>query len=310
MKHISAIFLGTASFCSSAQVVFDLPSALPPLGTHVAMLWVGPPPSLATSGTGVVWDLSSLNSAVSERTYTDAIPSTTPSAADFPNATHAHAEIINGMSSWYYYRLVGDSLWLEGARFQDGSLFTCTEPNLFMVFPTSIGDLAESNTTCSVGGGPLYTVNQGLQPVATGSIIYSGGTITDVVLSRAYYYGSPAEYYFHRAGDVLQSIGRYDPGTIELWVPGITTGVEEQSGDRLTAYPTLASEELFVELPNGVDQAQCTLLDAAGRTVNAQELRAVGGRLRVDLSKVTTGHYLLRVVGNGFGGHARVIVAR
>ena len=312
--HYTTLVTALFGMSASAQVVFDLPDALPSPGTHVQQGWEwdGTPFTLATSGTNVTWDVTGVLTAGSARTTMESAPAGTPGAGDFPNATHAHGEVINGFTTWYYYRLdAGDTLWLEGARYQGGELLECSSPNLFMVFPCSIGDLAESNTTCTYDGGSPISVNQGLEPVATGTILYPGGTITDVVLTRAHYNGSPSDYYWYRSGNVLEWIGNFDPGfVLSLWAE-VPSGIADPGNTvRLNAYPLPASEEVFVEVADRAGSVPFSVLDAAGRTLNSGMVNVIGGRVRLDVSDMPNGHYLLQLMDDGVPAIAPIVLHR
>ncbi len=285
-----------------AQVVFELPGALPAPGVYVeeGWTWNGTLGNLPTTGTNVTWDLTDLLDASSSRTVTDAPPAGTPGEADFPNATHAYAEELNGVTSWYYYHLdASDSLWLEGVKFENGDLFTCDPPNLYMFFPYAMGDFAESNTTCTLNGFP-FDVNQGLVPVATGTVIHPGGNLSGVVMVQSVYAGSPGEYYWYLPGNALRWIGSYAPNnSLQFWgaVPTVMDGRDAHAAARV--YPVPANDAVWMVVPSAIGTARCSLLDNTGRSLFSGQVPMLGGRVRLDVSAFPPGQYLLQVEAGG-----------
>lgn len=86
------------------------------------------------------------------------------------------------------------------------------------------------------------------------------------------------------------------------------TGVEEHDGLVLHAAPNPTEGQLSVFLPQALERSQFTLHDATGRAVLQGTQR--GGVLRVDLSDMATGLYVLLVRAEANGSSARLSVVR
>lgn len=315
MRSTLVPFTVALAFSATAQVVFELPTAMPVPGTHVeqAWEWNDTPIELDTIGINVTWDLSGALEPIGTRTISDSAPAGTPGAADFPNATHAHRVDGAPYTAWYYYRLdANDTLWCEGIRYDDGHLLHCAPPYLYMHFPYAFGDLAECNTICVHDGTPtdLY-YNHGFEPVATGTIVHPDGTISDAVLTRFHFQGEPSGYFWFRANNALQWIGQYVPGwVLTLWTE-LPTGIEEAMNDAWrSAYPVPATDRVYVRLSTGEGMVSYTMHDPTGRTVLNGQGIVQDGRLALDVSAMQAGHYLVRIHGPGCTGLARISVAR
>lgn len=310
MKALTSSAMIVCTLTASSQVVFDLPTAIPPYSTVDHGLWVSSD-TIITVGQNITWDFTAtLVDTGDVKTFIDTDPSTTSGAFDFPASTHAHGEVMGSDTLWNYYRLGIDTLWREGARYPSGDLFTCSDPNLIFFFPYSIGDLALSGANCVYWGTPVY-VSQGLVPVATGTILYPGGMLTDMILMEFQYNGSPGgEYFWYNKYNCLTQVGHYVQGSLSLWIPQGPAGISDAGVNApLMAYPSPAQEEVFVHVRSANGDLPYALLEAIGRLVLSGTARSDAGRLRVDVSSLTDGHYTLRI-GDDVVRHARVIVAR
>lgn len=88
--------------------------------------------------------------------------------------------------------------------------------------------------------------------------------------------------------------------------PDFNTGIAAPSLPELVAYPNPAADAFWLHIPPGA-HGQLELLDAAGRVVVAHAARG-GERLQVGLAGLASGHYVLRLQGEGFRYHGRVVV--
>ncbi len=310
MKALTSSILVVCTLTASAQVVFELPTAIPPYSNVDHVLWVSSD-TIVTAGQNITWDLTAtLVDTGDVKTFIDTAPSMTSGALDFPAATHAHGEVMGTDTMWNYYRLSSDTLWREGVRYPSGDLFTCSDPNLIFFFPYSLGDLALSGANCVYWGTPVY-VSQGLVPMATGTILYPGGMLTDMILMEYQYDGSPGgEYFWFNKNNCLAPVGAYVQGSLSLWIPEGPIGMADAGVSApLMAYPSPAQEEVFVQVHRADGDLHYAFLDAMGRLVLSGTARSDAGRLHVEVSSLPDGHYTLRI-GDEVVRHARVIVAR
>jgi len=310
MRKLSTIVcISLLSIHSSAQVAFELPSAMPAHGSEVLLLWNGNSTMVPTTGTNVLWDFTNVVTSEPEAVqYLVSEPDSTPAGPDFPSATHACGYMLNFDTIWNYYALASDTLWHLGGDY--GDLLLCTTPRLTMVFPYAIGDLAVNTATCVYVGPPVNTT-WGIEPVATGDILYPGGTIPNVVLVRAYQDGTPTGYYhWYRMNNVLTSVGRYYNFGVELWVPGSGVGIPDHNANgALATYPVPAASEVTVLVGGNATNLFYSLHDAAGRVVTTGNTQSIGDRIRIDVSSLANGQYQLRLLDGEVLRYARVCVA-
>lgn len=90
----------------------------------------------------------------------------------------------------------------------------------------------------------------------------------------------------------------------------LSTFVAEEEAARTDVWPVPAADAVHVEW-NGTGAVRCTVLDATGRAVlHEQAARVEGGSLRVDLSELVAGAYVLRLQGAGAVRSVRVVKER
>jgi hypothetical protein len=311
--HPLILFLLMANWEGYGQVLFDLPSAIPPLGTQPRELWYSSQDtSIVTSGLGVDWELNNL---VFEDDLVKLFsePSTTPYAPDFPSATHAVGEVFLGASdtAWQYFTLSGDSLFhLGGSWTPPPDLLICSDPIITAVFPFSYGDQIEEYATCAVTGGSPSFFLEGREPVATGTIHYPGGTIPDVALVRRYWGGAPLdEYLWYSTGDILAPVGQFAYGTLTITAP-LQTGLSDGLSTTLVQpFPNPANEEVFIEIPINVpDGYVYQLTDLMGRIEQQGALNITGTVAKLDVAGLPSGHYLFRASSPGSMFQAQVSI--
>lgn len=317
MKSLyTSFFVTLLSANLNAQVAFDLPMAMPEYGTREDLEWMDlSSASMPISGTDVVWDLSGTLSLTGfMRTIVVAPPSSTPGAALFPASTVAFAHVIPPLgTNWFYYRLTDDTLFQEGVRFSDGMQFSCATPKLHLFFPFNLGDAAECDILCGYDGDFTIPTNMGRRAVATGTILHSGGSITNVVMIEELIDEVPTgNYYWYSQDDCLSTYGQYNPAEnlVALYLPSGPNAIGETSAPVQTrVYPQPAASEVFVEVGDIAGTLSFALSDAAGRTLQSGPLTAIAGRVRLDVSDLASGNYALRL-NDGTAGFARVSVAR
>ena len=311
MKALVAVAsIALLSICANAQVVFDLPTAMPTNGSEVLLHWNGNTTTMPTSGTGIIWDLTAVVTSEPEaRHVLIATPDSTNSGQNFPGATHARGYLLGADTIWDHYALVGDTLWHLGGDY--GDLLLCSTPRLTMVFPYALGDLAMNTATCSYAGPPVNTT-YGFEPVATGTILYPGGTIPDVVLMRKHQDGiATGYYYWYRTNNVLTSVGEYHDFGVDLWVPASGVGIFDPDAHRaLRTYPVPATTDITVMVGGSSAELSYSVLDAAGRIVASGSDRPADDRIRIDVSGLANGEYQLRLRQDDAIRYARVCVAR
>ena len=81
----------------------------------------------------------------------------------------------------------------------------------------------------------------------------------------------------------------------------VNVGVAEEAASiEVKAWPNPASDEVFVSLGNEVnDQLAAAITDLTGRKVmDIPAVDLVNGRLRIPLTTMTNGSYLLQVAGD------------
>jgi hypothetical protein len=315
LKAMSTLYiiLFTALFAmtASAQVVFDIATAFPSEGTLERQWWYAQPFSgvVPTTGTNVTWDLSTgLTNFGMNEVLEFAAPSATPHTADFPDATHAFHTSLG--DSWYYFDLEGDSLFSLG--FKDAGVHVaCPDPKLEAVFPFSYGMLIEDSSACGLIGEP-YPAYEGWELVATGTMITPIGTIPNVAMLSYYNSGEPVgAYEWFQTSNILVSIGQYDATTLTIWPPTSGIGVQENgSVVSLHAYPNPARTDVVLEVPWQGSQVGYALMDATGRALDHGMLIAIGGRVRLDVTDLSSGNYALRLAVDGTTAFARVSVVR
>ena len=119
MIKLCAALLAFLPYMLLAQPVLEHPAAIPALGAYpIEARSYGVVPGIVTNGTGVLWDLS-------ERPYTEIgttkdsvlLPSATPYAADYPDATHA----VRLVDQFGYYRVSDSAVDNIGYRLSAGS---------------------------------------------------------------------------------------------------------------------------------------------------------------------------------------------
>lgn len=305
---VSAVIMETAS----AQVVFDLPGAIPPNGVLPRQFWFADPITIPLTGTNVTWDFS--NGLTNTGIVNDLVitqPASSPFSNTFPNATHAAGVVTASANSatWRYFQLSGDSLHYLGLA-STQSENTCPDPWTKVVFPFSYGELVEDSAYCGPPGSPT-PMHRGWELVATGTMITPLGTVPAVALVRIHSNGSPTPYYeFYEYGNILAYIGAYDDVTLSIWPSQSALGMTGGDGPTaLRAYPQPASEEILVEVGQLVGPAWFVLLDAVGREMEAGTLNAVNGRARIDVSHLAPGNYLARIECGSVTAYARISVA-
>lgn len=240
--------------------------------------------SIATSGTGNVWDATAatpfgLSSAV---TYT--VPGESPYAASHPTSNLCMHRVDGTDEEWRHYRVTSDTAELLSANVDvfDGGRTMC-------VFPFSMG--GSFTDTYSISGGSPNTETD--EYVASGEITAPWGTIPNVVMFSV---NGGLSYYFYTADNVLDAVGTYTPGFgVDLWHVESNTEVAEEAPLRIGLFPVPAHDVVTMALPFTTD-ARMEVIDAAGRVVKTWRT-AVNAR-SIDVSAFAPGCYTLSAVGS------------
>ena len=309
-KCIVSVCITLSWVQSNAQIVFDLPSAIPTNETEILLLWNGNSTAVTTSGSNILWDFTNVVTSEPDAvTYLTSDPDSTVLDTAFASATHAHGYTLAQDTIWNYYRLGGDTLWHLGGDY--GDVLLCSAPRLAMVFPYAFGDLAVNTATCTYGMGPAINPNYGFEPVATGTIVYPAGTIPNVVLMRKHENGVPTDHYhWYRVDNVFTSVGHFYNFGVDLWVPVSTSGVNDLNGQSaLSVFPLPADNDVTVVFDINVSNASYRLLDATGRDVATGFLRPGGNRIQLDVSLLSNGQYNLLLQNDEVRRRARIMVA-
>jgi hypothetical protein len=153
---------------------------------------------------------------------------------------------------------------------------------------------------------------EGRQVVATGTILYPGGTISDVALVQRWW-GAVAldEYEWFRTNDILVPVGEFDYGSLALFAPTSVGISEAETAALLTVAPNPATVDVFVDLPGtpGADRYRFHLTDATGRIMRQGEIPA-SRQMHMDISDLSNGEYILRVSAASEVRTARMMVLR
>lgn len=323
-RYTSALFLFGA-LGAGAQVVYDLPGAVPSWGySRYAQHYFDfdDLPVLPTTGTGVVWDLTGLELATTNAFHTCVDPASTPFGDLFPGATHAMGFVSQFQeTSWRYYTLAGDSLFFNGQVWPPNvnpARQECTEPRLQAVFPFAYQDGWTDDATCAWDADPPATTTHQFELVATGTILFAGGSLTDVGMVHQQVAGE--DYYlWYTPDNILQAVGNYLPGSNQIVLsPDITTDIEQATNvGTLMIQPSVVDDHVFVQYPGsgvGLFGAGVTpvvaLISTSGQRIPVQATPADDNRLRLQLDQVAQGSYLVELRTARGTGHGRVIVAR
>jgi len=81
----------------------------------------------------------------------------------------------------------------------------------------------------------------------------------------------------------------------------LTVGIRENTDQNLSIYPNPASEKIWIEFtPPGLGLYIVTIINASGQVVGKKEIRSTGmmTRSQLDVSKLLSGYYLIRITGN------------
>jgi uncharacterized protein YjdB len=105
----------------------------------------------------------------------------------------------------------------------------------------------------------------------------------------------------------------FEQHTISKTITPIVTGVANvtNGGVEINAFPSPASDKLFVQWGEGANQsATVTLTDAAGHSVHTSGISMNGaGRTAIDVNGLAAGMYLVQVKGAGISYTCKVVVS-
>lgn len=240
--------------------------------------------TIATSGTGNVWDATAATPFGISSTVAYTAPGESPYAASHPTSNICMHRVDGTDEEWRHYRVTSDTAELLSANVDvfDGGRTMC-------VFPFSMG--GSFTDTYSISGGSPTTETD--EYVASGDIIAPWGTIPNVVMFSV---NGGLSYYFYTADNVLDAVGTYTPGFgVDLWRVESNTAVEEESSLRIGLFPVPATDVVTMALPF-MNDAHLEVIDAAGRVVRTW--RNPANTRSIDMSGFAPGCYTLRALGS------------
>lgn len=257
MDHRSAFFvlllpLGTAATAQTLTAA----NAIPPVGHSEVRTYHSTfsPPTLATSGTGNVWDGTGVEPFGLATLITYRAPGDSPYTANYPATTLCAERIPDAPPAEWRHFVVDDAhaemIGVNTDAFIGGRTW-CT-------FPFSIGSSYTDDWT--VNSNNFSETNTF---VATGTISAPWGTIEDVVMFES---AGGFSYYFFSSSNLLDPIGTYIPGiTMDIWRVETANGLAEPTAQTLHAWCD-ANGTVNVLLPAATG-GTCSLVDTQGRTI-------------------------------------------
>ena len=174
----------------------------------------------------------------------------------------------------------------------------CPDPFLIMDYPMNIGSGVQHEYDCPEEQPAI----QNWVIMATGSVVYEGGTIDDLVMWRSTYSTGGNDYvqYFWTQGDnVLYPVVRYNPGAsliIRKPVSETVLNVEEMDEQRFMLFPNPAVESITLRATHSDGVASAFLIDAMGREMgHLGTIAPNSGDRQFDVSSLAAGSYMIEL---------------
>ncbi|MBL8001784.1 MAG: hypothetical protein JNL05_07480 [Flavobacteriales bacterium] len=231
----------------------------------------------STSGSGNIWDASSVQWDGNLRGFLYHDPGSSPFAALYPQATLSAQQLPGPI--WYHYRVDNDRVELIGT---DGDEWV--DGRTLAEFPFELGDSFTDQAT--IVGIPWTETRE---YVASGELVTPWGVIPDVVM--VYVNGNVYELY--TADDILEPIGNYNMGGAGIWKVDDITGTKDLEELVLGIWPSPARVLATVSLPfSGPVEVQ--MIDQTGRVLWSD--RVMGPTCEIPVAGVQQGVYTVVAV--------------
>ncbi len=252
------------------------------------------PGTMATSGTGNTWDLSTATTTGNYNYFIFHAPAASPYAATYPSTTLCAEVQSNGApTEWRHWHVSSTLAELVGVNSEvfGGGRTLCE-------FPFDLGD---SFTDSYVING--ISTTDDIQYVASGEIVAPWGTIPDVLM---YAINGGVAYAFYTVDNALEQVGSYVPGFgFQVEEVSVYSGIPERGNSSLDLWPVPANDHLNFTVPFA---GRCTIqvLDATGKV----ELRSsVGGVVaKLDVEMLAPGVHVVQLIGeNGMVATGRFV---
>ncbi len=303
-----------------AQLPYTYTNSVPPHSSREYRVWEnlelnGDTVHIITTGTDVVWDLTSLdlNEPFNHTIYFEPANATAYHST-FPLANVVQWETDAAGDSYYNYfnnspfelRLLG------GVHVAGGTpevVEFCPDPFLIMDYPMSIGSGVQHVYDCEAGNGEI----DNWVIMATGRVVFDGGSIDDLVLWRSIFTGPTSvttSYFWTQLDNMLYPVVRYMPGThlkIREPLSEAPIGIEETAGDHtsIDVYPNPALDNLTVVIAEA-GSTRIVVRDAIGRVVKEITVQAAE-RKNLNVADLKPGAYSIETIGDGTRGRAMFV---
>ncbi|MGM0477703.1 MAG: T9SS type A sorting domain-containing protein [Bacteroidota bacterium] len=332
---VASLFVGASAFAqfdqSNEPAVSD--------GTTLFVIDSMAPDYENETGASATWDYSSYGGYNGEsRTLTMLDPASTSYDADYPTATKV-LDIQDFIKNFMYSSAserVSTGFVYSDADIGDVQVELSTDEAVQYQYPFALNDQFTDNyegtATYNVGGSQTSPATGTLTASVdgTGELILADGVqfnnvtryklvettevtgtpLGDVILDRVQY-----EYYDLANSTMPVFVHTYvnlGPGLAEFNLvlsnedPQITASTDENNLLEATRlYPNPASNELNVQLPENVNEANVIITDATGREVLSQEVSAVHS---LDVNAIKSGMYFVTIAAEGVKETKSVVI--
>ena len=289
-----------------------------------------------TTGTGQIWDFSSLSQGTI-MTSTYVTPASTGLAATFPGANLASDD---GAGNYGYYATSSGGFDIVGVYAGSVSVsIPYQNPERILTYPCSYGTSWNDNLGSNFSSlGTPVTRTGSITGIAdgAGTLIMPFGTVTNVLRVKTIEDFSDdvdglytvdylfTNYLFYKPGIHLPILSVYDqitttagsPSTNQLivWLDGASIGIAETPANTIgiDLFPNPASGSTSLVFSSEGGGLQLEVLDAQGRAVRTEQLNdmAIGiERHDMDLGALPAGIYQVRLLAaNGQQGVRRLVI--
>lgn len=303
-----------------AQLPYTYTNAIPSHSSREYRVWEnlemnGDTVHIITTGTDVVWDLSSvqLNEPFNHTIYFEPA-SATPYHSMYPLANVVQWETDQaGNSDFNYFNNSPFELrLLGGVHVTEGSpeaVDFCPDPFLIMDYPMSIGSGVQHLYDCDESNGEI----DNWMIMATGRVVFDGGSIDDLVLWRSVFTAPNSittSYFWTQMDNMLYPVVRYMPGThLKIREPMSETAISVEETESFPAlipvYPNPAFEDLTFTLREA-GNTRVIVRDAIGRIVKEESVPAAE-RTTINVADLSPGTYAIETIGEATRGRATFV---
>ena len=261
--------------------------------------------ALQTSGTGVVWDFTPLQvfDAPAETWFFEPA-SATPYHSYYPSANFAawYTSPLGNEEYLYFNNSPFELRLIDGVLVENGvpePIDLCPDPFLIMDYPMNIGSGVQHEYDCP----DEQQAIQNWVILATGSVMYEGGTIDDLVMWRSTYSTGGYDHvqYFWTQGDnVLYPVVRYNPGAsliIRRPVSETVLNVDDTTEKgRFMLFPNPVHSSITMRTASVIGTANAYLIDATGREIgHLGTIAPQSGDRQFDVSGLSSGSYVIEL---------------